>query len=192
MILSILIATVVDRVEMFQRLKEHVEEQIKPFPSQVELISWSDNKEMSIGKKRQSLLEAATGEYVVFIDDDDWVSGTYVSDILEALKTKPDCVGFDILCTTDGEDIQMARASKQYYWKDNVDGFRYVRHTYHKTPVKKSICLKAGFEDLRYGEDYPYSMRLKKHLKTEVMIPKVMYYYRYNSKEEHNKKYGIK
>lgn len=191
MILSILIGTVTERIEMFQELKSHIEDQIGN-NSEVELICWSDNKEISIGKKRQLLLEAARGEYIVFIDDDDWVSDDYVQKILNALELKPDCVGIDILCTTDGKDVQTARASMQYDWKDNVDGFRYVRHTYHKTPVKRSIALKAGFQDLRYGEDFLYSMRLKRHLKTEVLIPGNIYFYRYTTNQTHEQRYGIK
>lgn len=190
MILSILIATVVERVELFQLLKAHVEKQILD-TDKVELISWSDNKQISIGKKRQLLLESATGDYVVFIDDDDWVSDSYVKEILHALQSKPDCVGFDIMCTTDGNNRQLARASKKYLWKDNVDGFRYVRHTYHKTPVKKEIALKAGFEDVRYGEDFTYSMKLRPFLKTEVLIEKTMYYYRYTTGQTHQERYGI-
>jgi glycosyltransferase involved in cell wall biosynthesis len=191
MILSILIATIKERVDAFNLLKDHVEKQIGN-NKKVELICWSDNKEMSIGKKRQLLLEAAKGEYVVFIDDDDWVSDDYVKSILLALESNPDCVGFDILCTVNGQDKQLARASKKYMWNDNVDGFRYVRHTYHKTPVRRSIALKAGFEDVRYGEDYPYSMRLRPFLKTEVLIEKILYFYQYTTGQTHKERYGIR
>lgn len=188
--LSILIGTVKERQEMFDKLKSHIDKQISGRSQSVELIFISDNKEISIGAKRQMLLELAKGDYVVFIDDDDWVSDTYVTDILSAITTKPDCVGFDILCTTNGIDEQLARASMQYKWADNVDGFRYVRRTYHKTPVKRSIALAAGFEDIRYGEDFKYSVRLKVH--TEVLIPKILYYYRYTTDLTHNQRYGIR
>lgn len=188
--LSILIGTVKERQDLFDKLQEHIEKQISGRSQSVELIFISDNKEISIGSKRQMLLDLAKGDYVVFIDDDDWVSDTYVTDILSAIATNPDCVGFDILCTTDGQDKQLARASMQYKWADNVDGFRYVRKTYHKTPVKREIALAAGFEDLRFGEDYNYSMRLK--VKTEVLIPKVLYFYRYTTNQTHAQRYGIR
>lgn len=188
--LSILIGTVKERQGLFEELKSHIEKQISGRSQSVELIFISDNKEISIGAKRQRLLELAKGDYVVFIDDDDWVSDTYVTEILSAIATNPDCIGFDILCTTDGKDEQLARASMQYRWADNVDGFRYVRKTYHKTPVKRDIALMAGFEDIRFGEDYKYSMRLK--VNTEVLIPKVLYYYRYTTNQKHDERYGIK
>jgi len=37
----------------------------------VEVLTSVDNKEKSTGRKRQELLEAATGKYIIFIDDDE-------------------------------------------------------------------------------------------------------------------------
>src|SRR6478736_2156247 len=98
--LSILIPTVVGREEKLQRLMdvldpqfdELVKEAINTGEMPVEIIIDKDNKEVSIGAKRQRLLERAMGEYVVFIDDDDLVSETYIQDILN--NTGSDSIGF--------------------------------------------------------------------------------------------------
>ena len=96
MLLSILIATTLDRKEMFSTLYAEFFRQVACKP--VEVLFEEDNKEISIGAKRQRLLERATGEYIVFFDSDDFPCPTYVNDILLALspehgKEKPDCVG---------------------------------------------------------------------------------------------------
>ena len=72
-------------------------------------------------------------------------------------------------------------------------GFGYIRTTYPKVPIRKSICLKVGYKDLRYGEDHDFAKRLKLSglLKTEVYIDSVLYFYRYKF-QEHSAKYGIK
>lgn len=186
--LSILICTTPDRREMFLALYGFLREQAEGKP--VEVLFHEDNKEISVGKKRQGLLEKAAGDYIVFVDSDDMVHPDYVDDILHAVTYDPDCVGFKIKC--EGTEGKTAKASVIYKnWAENVDGFDYVRSPYHKTPVKREIALKVGFPDKRFGEDYDYSMGLVGLLKTEYFIDKELYIYRYKY-EDPKTKYGIK
>jgi len=186
-LLSILIPTVVGREHLLERLRSVLDPQLT---EDVEVIEQKDNKEISIGKKRQELLEKAAGEYVVFIDDDDSVATNYIELILAALAKKPDCVGFEIECY--GTQGKTASASNKYKkWAENVHGFDYVRTPYHKIPIKREITLEIGFKDIRYAEDYDFSLRLKESglIKDEVYIPKVLYYYMYkyeNPKTKYN------
>jgi len=192
--LSILICTTINRTEMFNQLVHHLQTQINEFGRQkeVEIVSECDNKEISVGKKRQNLIEKAKGDYVVFIDSDDFVPYYYVEKILEAIKLSPDCIGFRIECKgTTG--VTASASNKWDDWADNVGGFDYVRTIYHKTPVKREIALEIGYKDLRFAEDYDYSKRLKQSglLKHEVFINEIMYEYRYKH-EDSKTKYGIK
>jgi glycosyltransferase involved in cell wall biosynthesis len=187
--LSILLPTVESRANLFAKLHAHILGQCEGKP--VEVIVACDNKEISIGKKRQNLLEQATGEWVVYVDDDDWIADTYVDRILAALSTNPDCVGFRITCTQNGRNPRRAIASLRYKeWGENRDGYDHVRSPYQKTPVRRSIALKVGFPDLRYGEDRVYSRGIVRLLKTEVFVDEVLYMYRFRS-EPFAQKYGI-
>ena len=196
MILSILIPTVVGREAKLQKLlnilNAQQDEENPGEANDIEVLVDKDNKEVSIGAKRQRLLENSKGEYVVFIDDDDEVSHDYIREICKAIQSKPDAVGFKIECTFNGTGKCMASASSRYSdWSEDVDGFKYVRSIYHKTPLKREIALKVGFEDRRFGEDYVYSMGVMKHIKSENYINKVLYFYKYND-EPYPQKYGIK
>jgi glycosyltransferase involved in cell wall biosynthesis len=195
MILSILIPTIQGREESYERLvKELLRQEPKgEFAFQVEMITIKDNKEISIGAKRQKLLEAAKGKYIVFIDDDDFIGPTYLEDILNATKSNPDCIGFLQNCTFDDGPEKICCLSLKYReWKDNVDGFFAVRSPYHKTPMLRSKAILAGgFKDLRYAEDHDFSKRVTPLLLREEFINKQLYFYRYKS-EEFNFKYGIK
>ncbi len=199
--LNILICTVNGREEQFNLLKHHLQTQINELGKQneVKILSKKDNKEISVGSKRQLLLLEGTADYIVFIDDDDMVPYFYVEKILEAINDdvtfnnikEPDCIGFRIDCK--GTTGKTASASLKWDdWAENQGGFDYVRSIYHKNPVKREIALQIGFKDMRFGEDYDYSKRLKESglLKKEVFIDEVMYEYRY--KYENPKiKYGI-
>ena len=86
MILSILIPTVIGRERPLELLTNRIYSQIGDLKaeSKVEVIVICDNKEISIGEKRNRLYTAASGEFSVQIDDDDDVAGNYVFNVLKA------------------------------------------------------------------------------------------------------------
>jgi len=190
--LSILICTINSRKEKFDLLYQGLLNQIGSF-QMCEILFECDNKEISVGAKRQKLLERAKGKYVVFIDDDDNVSDYYVVNIIsKIIDDVPDSIGFEILCDMEGKK-ETAIASNRYDdWCENKDGYRYCRTPYHKTPIKREIALQVGYKDLRFAEDYDYSKRLKESglIKKESFIPIPMYFYNYKF-EDPKIKYGI-
>ena len=192
--LSILIATVIDRRPIFEPLFKEFIKQCSAVSEQfhIEVLVDEDNKEKSIGKKRQDLLNASDSEYICFFDSDDFPREYYITEIINALKDKPDCVGFKIAMTTNGLRPQTCCHSLRYpIWKENVDGFDYVRNVTHFNVVKRSIALQVGFQDLRYGEDKPYSDGITALCKKEFFIDKFLFDYKYSTFEPHEKKYGI-
>lgn len=192
--LSILICTIEGREDKFETLLTSIKKQmLLDYVGKVELLKKIDNKEISVGEKRQYLLNRAEGDYIVYIDDDDAVADDYISSILKAIEQNPDCIGFKIECNMEGTKHKAIASNIYDDWCENIDGFKYCRTIYHKTPVKREIALQIGFKDMRFGEDYDYSKRLKqsKLLKTEVFIDKYLYFYNYKY-ENPNTKYGIK
>jgi glycosyltransferase involved in cell wall biosynthesis len=202
-LLSILIATIVGREQSFARLLEHLTAQCRgggllasgEAPGKVEILWEKDDKEMSIGAKRQRLLERARGRFVVFVDDDDWVSDGYVARICAAIESDPeiDCVGLVGEHTTDGGHPESFVGSLRYRgWAEDRDGYRYVRPPYHKTPVARAAALRAGFGDERYAEDRGFSQRLLGLLHKEHFIADdVLYFHRYATGTPHDVKYGF-
>ena len=88
--LSILICHVPERAEKLERLMDVLRPQLN---DGVEVLIETDAREMTIGAKRNLLLEKAKGQYVCFVDDDDLVPPYYVAKILEAISKHPDCIG---------------------------------------------------------------------------------------------------
>jgi glycosyltransferase involved in cell wall biosynthesis len=197
--LSILIPTLESRKEKFCKLVGHIIEgepvelpdifydksdritfnrlyDIEDGVLEIEICYDIDGGQLSVGVKRQKLLERATGDYICFIDDDDMVPDDYVAKILNAIESEPDC------CSLTGElhwpngGIERFEHSIDYdKWekKDNV----YLRYPNHLNAVKRELALQVGFKDLRHGEDRDYSDRLKPLLKTETKIEGVIYHY---------------
>ena len=191
--LSVLIPSTFDRRVMTDILIMNIQNQIDDLgvSNQVEILTDFDNREVSIGTKRQRMLEKAKGEYVVSIDSDDEVTIDYITEIWAGIKENPDCITFQISCY--GTKGKTANVSNKYDdWKDSFDGFDYARTPYHKVPIKRSIALQIGFIDLRYGEDYEFSKRLKKSglIQSEYHIAKPLYHYKYKE-APFRQKYGF-
>lgn len=155
----------------------------------IEILTEVDNKEMTTGKKRNLLLLRATGKYVIWVDDDDWVEPCYISELLKAAESDADCFAMNGWITTNGTHRIDWRLSKNYETKtikENGHKQVYLRKTNHITGVKREIALQVGFPDISNAEDKWYSERVAPLCKTEHQIVPMMYHYRFNS---HNKEY---
>lgn len=172
--LSILICSLHSRVKLLNRLQAQLRHQLT---DEVEVIVETDSGEITTGSKRNILLGRATGEYCCFIDDDDLVSDTYVSRILEATKTNPDCVGFTGQITfaskNKSHDFVHSFECKSWYFRNNI----YYRYPNHLNPIRTALAREVGFKDITVGEDKDFSDRLRPLLKNGVDIPKPHLYY---------------
>lgn len=183
--LSILILSLHSRKEYLDRLLEILRQQTT---EDVEVLTEIDDGKLSIGDKRNRLLDKATGEYICYLDDDDLISSDYVQKILKAIESKPDCVGIHLLHFHDGSLVGFTYHSLRYSsWfevKDTVVGFmRYYRNPNHLNPVKREIAIKCSFPNTSWGEDRDYSKNILQYLKTEEYICEPIYYYLFRSKK---------
>jgi glycosyltransferase involved in cell wall biosynthesis len=172
---SILICSLSSRAEKLQRLMNALQPQLNNF---VEVLVKTDNGEIPIGRKRNLLLEEASGEYLAFVDDDDLVAEDYVKKILEAIESKPDCCGIQGIITFQGQGARMFIHSLKYKEWFEQNGI-YYRCPNHLNPVKREIALMVRFPETNFGEDKDYSTRLLPLLKEERFISGVVYHYLY-------------
>lgn len=188
--LSLLVCSLEARAFYLNRLKECIFPQIRDRQDQVEVLVCMDKGELTIGQKRNLLLEQAKGDYIAFIDDDDTVVDRYVSAVLNAIQSNPDVVGMRLLMYTDGQNPQLSTHSLQYKtWWDEPDpekpwNKRYYRNPNHLNPVKREHALKTKFPHSSMGEDRDYSHRILPLLKTEEMIDWPIYYYWVRTQKE--------
>lgn len=185
MTLSILIPTIESRYQQFSALLDFLE--VQPgFKTYFNIFAYYDEGQMTIGEKRQLLLEQADGDYVAFIDDDDEVTDQYIPRIIAACWNKPDVVGFKGWMTTNGAKKELWEISKSNPYKTCHQGpFRYLRFNNHLSPVKREIALKIGYKFMTHGEDYDYACRLQQSglIRSEFFIDEFLYHYKYISKK---------
>lgn len=179
--LSILICSLEKRKDFLNRLMNVLCPQTNKYDN-VQVLINTDEGQLSIGEKRNRLVEDADGEYVAYIDDDDLVSKEYVDLIMKALEEKPDVVGMMGIMTTNGRNPKTFIHSLKYdHWFEQ-HGI-YYRCNNHLNPVKKEYASAVKFPLINMGEDHDYSNRLYQILKDkkEIYIPEPIYFYDYRT-----------
>jgi len=125
MLWSILICQIPERWHSSQPLLYSLlETQAVARMSDIELLVLLDNKRRPVGAKRNALLDAARGEYVSFIDDDDMVAPDYVRRIHDALLQAkrsdklPDVVCFEQRATLAPHGIVHECSYSLKHWRE--------------------------------------------------------------------------
>ncbi len=182
--LEILILTQPSREQFLARLLAVLRPQLEDHPD-VKATVRMFNRSMDLGTNRQAMIEAATGEYVCQIDDDDLVPASYVSTIYPLLDGV-DYIGFRLQLFVDGEKQKPTYHSLQYKeWNADQDGF--YRDISHLNPIRRELALRVPMSG-GFGEDERWATQLRalNIVKTEHYIPEVMYFYFYRgSKTDH-------
>ena len=175
---SVLIPSIEERKNTFlKRLLLLLEPQIED--KQVEICIISDNGEMSIGSKRNMLIDISKGLYFAFIDDDDLISSNYIENILEQISYSPDSIVFDAWVTLNGKNGKVCKYGIEYHYNNSNDA--YYRLPNHLMVHKKSNVENILFLNVNYGEDDEWAARVKNSILKQVRINKVLYYYQYST-----------
>ena len=174
--LSILICTLISRKTLFNRLMINLKAQQT---KAVEIIYECDDGKMSIGEKRNKLLQRAKGNYVCFIDDDDDVDVRYIKLILKALKSNPDCVKLIGIMSTNGRNERRFEHSIKYFNYFELNTI-YCRPPNHLNTIRRSIAIRFKFPEINMGEDTDWAMQISRSmlLETEALIDIPIYHTR--------------
>ena len=178
--LSILVCSTSTRAGTFlPKMMSQLEQQTRG-RNDVEVLAVVDNKFMTVGRKRNSLLNMATGRYVVFVDDDDILEDDYVSQLVAATKSDCDVICFDLMRYVSGAQDRIVHYSKSFL-RDSNEATCYKRIPNHIMCFRRSLALSVPYADMTFGEDSNWAQRILPLIKTEHQIGKVLYRYMYNS-----------
>jgi glycosyltransferase involved in cell wall biosynthesis len=177
--LSILVCSIHTRHNNFAlKIQEQLYGQraVLPDPSRVEIIVLTDTMSMSIGRKRNLLVEAASGEYVVFVDDDDRVSEDYVETLLAATEADAHVIAFNALVSLGGGPERLCKYRKEF-GRDHNTQLEYRRIPNHICAVKRVLAQAVPYKDINMQEDSDYAERLLPMLQSQCVIEKPLYHY---------------
>ncbi len=176
---SVLICTIPERSHMFVPLYTRLTELKSRVSIQIELL-YDNNLDITIGEKRNRLLQRAKGKYCCFVDDDDDVSDMYFTTYETAIKsgTDFDCLKLIGHYYLNGKFIKPFFHALNYIsWSENENG--YYRCPNHLNLIKTDICRRIGYSSMNFGEDKDFSDRLLKSglIKSEYTHDNLLYLY---------------
>lgn len=155
---SILIPTIAGREASLEKLVASIREKVARIcPSlRIDIKLAYDNRETSIGNKRQNLLQSATGKYMSFIDDDDEITDAYIEDLWECVQG-----GYHVMRLRGQIGQYTFTHSLENKLTDNMarDGI-FVRPPNHLNPMMTDMAKLVRFQDAVRGEDLDWTLRL--------------------------------
>ncbi len=157
---SVLIPTIPGREEKLRNLIRSIYDKVARIcpDLRLEICLSFDNRETSVGTKRQQLLTQAKGKYLSFIDDDDEITDAYVED----LKA----------CFDGGHPVMRLRGQiSPYTFTHSLEnslattmarGEVFLRPPNHLNPMMADVAKFVQFKDAVRGEDLEWTLRMSK------------------------------
>lgn len=201
MILSILIPTTPDRETFFANLMTELCRQVRllsewkkeDYWKWVEILKDNRPQPITIGEKRNALLQQASGEWCAFIDSDDMISEDYLRILLSnigTIRSHVNCFSLKGIMTTNGANPEVFEHSIKYReWKTNEYAeqtqVKYERMPNHLNCIRTSIAKQVKFPETNMGEDHEFSKKLQLNelITHEGEINDILYHYKYRTKK---------
>lgn len=155
---SVLIPTIPGRETGLARLINSIREKVTRICPEMkyEICIAFDNKEKSVGAKREQLQQDAKGKYSSFIDDDDDITDAYIEDLWATIRG-----GFPTM-RLRGQihpytfTHSLANTLQSPMARDGV----FLRPPNHLNPMLSDVAKLVHFKDAVRGEDLEWTIHL--------------------------------
>lgn len=192
-VLSILIPTIPERAVKFTELynevmaQKHELNSLHPTLGDVEVLIDGSKKflegGLSIGKKRESLVNRATGKYLLFLDDDENIAPNYLETLVRLCQHDVDVVTFRAFVRMRSYwglvDMRLGNDVNEQMTPDNTVN----RTAWHTCPVKSVYAKMFPFPDISDGEDFEWMQKVLACCTTEAHTDKIIFCYNHGDSE---------
>ena len=193
-LLSILMPTTPERHEMFTRLFNEVHRQVEythtthPSLGSVEILVDSSPRfldgGLSVGKKRESLVQRASGKYLCFLDSDESIAPNYVETLVRLCYKDQDVCTFQAMVKLSSfwalVDMRLT-----YKVNDQITPDHSVRRPpWHICPVRSVFAKLHKFSDKSNAEDFEWMEKVLANCTTEAHSECIIFTYNHGEHSE--------
>lgn len=164
--------------------KTVIEEVLSSFPqkhSQVIITnSFPDGKNHGIAQARQTGLDLAHGEYVIFCDSDDWVDADYYEQLYHAAVSRNATLAVGDYCIVTNKERNKIVSPDIESWDDFKQYPKWFHLSLWNRLIKLSLIKNNNirfFKDINFSEDYAFIMQVYYFSMNNCNIHRNVYYY---------------
>ena len=138
------------------------------------------SKITGVSNARNIALDFSKGEYIVFVDDDDYIDKNYIEELLTTNKK----IGFDSIVVTDyinfqDETNKILFKTKYFFEKGSLVEARKVFSMACIKIIPKNIISRIRFNTkYKNGEDSLFMLKISKNIKSVKKVEKETFYWR--------------
>ena len=158
---------------------------LQEYADKDERIKIIDKENGGLASARNVGVKAATGEYIGFVDSDDWIDLDFYEKLYNtAIQYEADIACGNIYKT--GKKKYLVRHAQIRFTQKTRDKYRYARipkHCYVWNKIyRRNALIRSGvcFEEGVCYEDIEFTHKVLHYLNSFVTVPNADYYYRTN------------
>ena len=180
---SFLIPSIPGRESSLTRLTQSIHEKMARLAPSLRytLNLGFDNREMSIGMKRQRMIQESEGKYSAFIDDDDEITDEYIEDMRETIQ------GSYPVMRLRGRihPYTFTHSLENSLTTSMARGEVFLRPPNHLNPMMTDVAKLIHYKDAFRGEDLDWTIRMSRtgFLTSEYKTDDSRIHYIYNMGE---------
>jgi len=156
--ISFLIPTIAGREKSLVRLTDSIHEKMTRLAPN---LSYSidlafDNREMSVGMKRQKLIQESKGKYSTFIDDDDDITDEYIEDMYRMIEGS-----YPVMRLRGRIDpYTFTHSLENTLDSPMAQNEVFMRPPNHLNPMMTDVAKLVHYKDAIRGEDLDWTIRM--------------------------------
>lgn len=194
-LLTVAIPTLKERRNIFLPKLEKYYNTIKMqgLQNEVEIITHEDDREITIGEKRNILIDKAKGKMISFVDDDDEITDDYFLLITEKIKNNKNIDAIEIFChiidqTNHNYNTYIFKGLPKNFINKLPNNFQNSHKNNLKNvkisqfnPIKTEIVKSIKYPKIPIHEDFIFAEKVQSKIKNvDCICNKCIYIYYYN------------